>query len=213
MFPFIESEDKLYKSIERGTIKYIAQLLVIIKVEERLTKIDFIVILIINGYYDRIVKSDVKVALEVNKTLEAYISFLPPRGQELILTSREEDSDPISVLIAIHWVCHHPEVDDKLSVLIVKELNSIIDKLGNSTDSNFSIKSVASLSLTPDKCFTECFNKWEDYWYIRKALPFLESLIGRPMYLLPNPNETFSLGKRLRNEAALRKREKNNGNK
>mgnify|MGYP003634529739 FL=1 len=97
MFPFIESEDKLYKSIEKGTIKYIAQLLVIIKVEERLTKIDFIVILIINGYYDRIVKSDVKVALEVNKTLEAYISFLPPRGQELILTSREEDSDPISV--------------------------------------------------------------------------------------------------------------------
>ena len=154
-----------------------------------------------------------KVTLAVNKPLEAYISFLPPRGQELILTSREEASDSIAVLIAIHWVCHHPEVDDKLSVLIVKELNSIIDKLGNSTDSKFSIKSIASLSLSPDKCFVECFNKWEDYWYIRKTLPYLELLMGRPMYLLPNPNETFSLSKRLRNEAALRKREKNNGNK
>ncbi len=155
-------------------------------------------------------KTDVNVTLEVNKTLEAYISFLPSKGRELIHTSREEDSDSMAVLIAIHWVCHHPEVDDKLSVLIVKELNNIIDKLESSTDS---IKSVASLSLTPDKCFAECFNKWEDYWYIRKTLPYLELLIGRPMYLLPNPNEKVSLGERLRNEATLRKRTKNNGNK
>ena len=33
------------------------------------------------------------------------------------------------------------------------------------------------------------------------------------MYLLPNPNEKVSLGERLRNEATLRKRTKNNGNK
>ena len=153
------------------------------------------------------------MALEENNTLEAYISFLPNKGRELIYTSREQDSEPLSILTSIHWVSHHPEVDIKLSVLIIKELNKLIDKLGRSQNSKFPIKSIAALSLTPDKCFAECFNKWEDYWYIRRTIPYLELLLGRPMYLLPNPNESFSLGKRLRNEAKLRKRDKNNGDK
>ena len=38
------------------------------------------------------------MALEENNTLEAYISFLPNKGRELIYTSREQDSEPLSIL-------------------------------------------------------------------------------------------------------------------
>lgn len=154
------------------------------------------------------------MALDDANTLEAYISFLPNQGQEIIAEIREDAQEPVSIFTTIHWVCHHPDVDPKLAVLIIEEVHAIMKRLKSSPHSTFPVHSLAALTLTPDTCYVECFNEWQDYNRIRNSIPFLELLAHRPMYIRPNPNDnrvTPELWKRLQTDAKIRN--KNDRNK
>lgn len=144
----------------------------------------------------------------MSKILEDYISFLPPEGQEAIEIAREECQEPLSMLSAIHWVAHHHEVDATLGRLLIQEVNKIIDSLNDTNYSTLTVKSAASLTLTPDKCFDVCFHNWEDYEAIQTSVKTLERFLGRRVHLRPNALKwptKHSLISRLHEDAAKRK--------
>ena len=148
------------------------------------------------------------MALDDANTLEAYISFLPYQGQEIIAEIRQDAQEPVSIFTTIHWVCHHPDVDPKLAIPIIKEVNAIMKRLKASPHSTFPVHSLAALTLTPDICYVECFNEWQDYNYIRSTIPYLELMLHRPMYIRPNPHSNKALPqlwKRLKVDSKARK--------
>ena len=110
--------------------------------------------------------------------LSAYLSFLPSEGQYIIEKIQRDSREPISILSGIHWVLHYYDVDPKLAKLIIAELNRIIECLGNSEYSLMNVTSVASLTLSPDKCYDECFGTWEDYQQIKSLTPIFEAAMG-----------------------------------
>lgn len=120
--------------------------------------------------------------------LEEYVSYLPIEGQNIISQIRQEAQEPLSILAGIHWVAHHPNVNSKLARLLIMELNKVLVRLSTSNYSTTNIKSVASLTLTPDRCYEECFGNWEDYTHIQSLIPLLEMKAGRPMMLRPKPD-------------------------
>ena len=103
--------------------------------------------------------------------LTAYLEFLPLEGQDIIAQLRQDAQEPLSIIAGIHWVIHNPDVASNLTCLIAQELNKIITKLNASNYSTMQIKSVAALTLTPDKCYEECFGEWEDYASIQSLIP------------------------------------------
>ena len=144
----------------------------------------------------------------MSKILEDYISFLPSEGQEAISIARDECQEPLSILSAIHWVAHHPEVDNTLGRLLVAEVNRLIDNLNDTNYSTMIVKSAAALTLTPDKCFDVCFHNLEDYTSIQNSVKTLERFLGRRVYIRPNalkwPTKR-SLIHRLHEDSAKRK--------
>ena len=153
----------------------------------------------------------------MSSLLTQYIEFLPNDANAIVERLRDESQDPISMLAGLHWVVHHPTVPDRLAVLIIQEMNKIIGYLGSSPYSTLPIKSVASLTITPDKCFKECFGTWEDYDQIQGIVPFLEMKLGRPMFIRHHPNANIVrpfLWKRLQRDSVARRVEKKmaNGN-
>ena len=149
--------------------------------------------------------------------LSVYLEFLPLEGQDMIAKLRREFQEPLSILAGIHWVIHNPNVNETLANLIIKELNTIIAKLNTSNYSTMTVKSVASLTLTPDKCYEECFGSWEDYPTIKSLVPLLEIKLGRPMNLRPIPEFNVYrplLWRRLQSDSFYKKVKKRcNGNK
>ena len=144
-------------------------------------------------------------------SLGKYLEFLPEDGVKVIDQLRHEAQEPVSILSGIHWVAHHPDVPPKLTVLIVGELNKILRKLSTSNYSTVQFKSVASLTLTPDKCYDECFGDWEDYSQIRAMVPLLEMKLGRQVVLRHKPNTNIyraTLWKRLQGDSFYRKAKK-----
>lgn len=118
--------------------------------------------------------------------LEAYLSFLTPDNQILVEDVRKGASEPFTILSIIHWVSHTESVPEKLSMLMVKECQDMLDKLKPNKEL---ITSMASLTLRPDKCRAECFGDWADYDRIVTKVPYLESMLGKPMPVLPKPTE------------------------
>ena len=140
--------------------------------------------------------------------LSKYLEFLPDEGTRVIAQLRQEAHEPISILAGIHWVAHHPDVPSKLTRLIVGELNKILEKLTTSNYSTLHFKTVASLTLTPDKCYDECFGNWEDYNQILAMVPLLEIKMGRQIIVRPKPNTNLykpTLWKRLQADSFRRK--------
>ena len=136
--------------------------------------------------------------------LETYVEFLPPEGQSMIQQLRRESQEPLSIVSGIHWIAHHKTVDIKLAKLIIIELNKILTSLNASNYSTGLVKSVAALTLTPDKCYDECFGTWEDYVHIQNLVPLLEMKAGRKILLRPVPNTNIArplLWKRLQGDA------------
>ena len=147
----------------------------------------------------------------MSSALTQYLEFLPSEAFEIVKRLQLEGQDSLSIFSGIHWVVHHPTVPNKLAVLIVQELNKLIGYLRESPHSTLPIKSVASLTLTPDKCFPECFGMWEDYDQIKSIVPFLELKLGRAMFLRHAPDTNFAkpfLWKRLQQDAFHRQVEK-----
>ena len=58
--------------------------------------------------------------------LENYVSFLPVEGQTIIAQLQQESHEPLSIVAGMHWVVHHPQGQEKLSKLIIMELNKIL---------------------------------------------------------------------------------------
>ena len=136
------------------------------------------------------------------------MTFLPVEGQSIISRLRQDAHEPLSILAGIHWIAHHPDVHARLSKLIVVELNRILANLNSSNYSTVQIKSMAALTLTPDKCYEECFGNWEDYSYIQSLVPLLEMKSGRPIMLRPKPEThifTPTLWQRLQGDSFYRK--------
>ena len=119
--------------------------------------------------------------------LEKYIDFLPGDGRRVIQQFRQELQEPLSIISGIHWVVHHKEVPPSLAKLIIVELNRILINLNASNYSTCTIKTVAALTLAPDRCYEECFGEWEDYTQIKNLIPILEMKTGRPINLRPLP--------------------------
>ena len=141
-------------------------------------------------------------------SLDEYVSFLPVEGQSIISQIRDDAQESLTILAGIHWVSHHPDVPSKLARLIVTELNKILCKLSASNYSISEVKSVASLTLTPDRCYEECFGDWADYNHIQSLIPLLEMKAGRPMMLRPKPDMALfrpSLWKKLQSDSIYRK--------
>ena len=142
-------------------------------------------------------------------SLDDYLKFLPLEGQTVIQQLRHDAHESISILSGIHWVAHHPNVNPKLAKLIVKELNKVLTSLLTSNYASMShVKSVASLTLTPDKCYDECFGDWEDYAQIKNMIPLLEIKLGRPVILRPKPDTNIyrpMLWQRLQRDAFSKK--------
>lgn len=118
--------------------------------------------------------------------LESYISFLSPKHQAIIDDVRIGTNEPFTVLSIIHWISHAEEVPEKLSILIVKECQDILDKFKPNEEG---IASMASLTLRPDKCRTACFDDWTDYERIQMKLPTLELVVGKRMTIVAKPCE------------------------
>jgi hypothetical protein len=116
--------------------------------------------------------------------LESYISFLVPENQIVIEEARFGASEPFTILSIIHWAAHHSSVSEKLSKLIVKEGQDILDRF---RPNNEHITSMASLTLRPDKCRLECFDDWSDYARIEIKLPYLEGMLGKKMKVMLKP--------------------------
>ena len=143
--------------------------------------------------------------------LDEYVTFLPIEGQSIIAQIRQEAQEPLSILAGIHWVAHHPNVETKLAKLLIMELNKILTSLNTSNYSMIDAKSVASLTLTPDMCYEECFGNWEDYSHIQSLVPILEMKVGRSMMLRPQPDmHVFKplLWQRLQRDSFVRKFQK-----
>ena len=121
-------------------------------------------------------------------SLSEYLDFLPYKCKELVDKIRHESDDSISIFAGIHWVVHQPQVDAKLAKLIIGELNRILKSLRNSNYTTVTFQSMASLTLTPDECYEECFGTWEDYHKIKSLIPLLEIKLGRPIILRKPPN-------------------------
>ena len=144
--------------------------------------------------------------------LSAYLSFLPSEGQYIIEKIQRYSCEPISILSGIHWVLHYYDVEPKLAKLIIAELNRIIECLGNSEYSLMNVTSVASLTLSPDKCYDECFGTWEDYQQIKSLTPIFEAAMGRPVVLRYPPQAHLTkpaLWKKLHQDARLNRVNKN----
>ena len=122
------------------------------------------------------------------KLLEAYLSFLPIRSQILIEDCRRGATEPFTILSVIHHTSHEPDVPEKLSKLIIAECQEILNKLRCNSEG---ISSMASLSISPDKCRDECFHDWKDYTRIESKLPYFQLLIGgkKRLEIRPNPNK------------------------
>ena len=90
----------------------------------------------------------------------------------------------ITILSIIHWIGHSEELTEKLSQLIVKECQDILDKFKPNHEG---ISSMASLTLRPDRCRPECFGDWADYERIQIKLPTLELMVGRKMAIIAKP--------------------------
>lgn len=118
--------------------------------------------------------------------LESYISFLLPENQTLIESARFGASEPFTVLSIIHWAAHHESVTETLSKLIVQESQDILNRFRPNKEC---ITSMASLTLRPDKCRTECFDDWDDYERISIKLPYLEGMLGKKMNVVQKPSE------------------------
>lgn len=149
--------------------------------------------------------------IRMSSLLTKYLEFLPAEASAVVERIRDEGQDPISILAGIHWISHHPSVPSRLALLIIQEMNKIIGYLGSSPYSTLPIKSVASLTVTPDKCFKECFGDWEDYAQIQSVVPFLEMKLGRPMFIRHAPNTNLIkpfLWKRLQRDSVQRRVEK-----
>ena len=114
--------------------------------------------------------------------LEAYLSFLEPASQAVIDDVRMGAVAPYTVLSILHWVAHQPSVTDKLSMLIVKELQDILNRFQPNREG---ISSMASLTMRPDKCKAECFGSWEDYDRILTKVPYLEAVLGKRISVIP----------------------------
>ena len=144
-------------------------------------------------------------------SLSKYLEFLPEEGARVIAQLRHEAHEPISIISGIHWVVHHPNVPSTLTRLIAVELNKLLIKLAASNYSTLQFKTIAALTLTPDKCHEECFGNWEDYHQIKAMLPILEMKMGRQIMLRPKPNTNLyapTLWKRLQGDSFRSKVEK-----
>ena len=117
--------------------------------------------------------------------LEAYLSFLEPKSQVMVEDVRSGAAESFTILSILHWVAHQPSVTDKLSSLIVKELQAILNRFQPNREG---ISSMASLTLRPDKCRAECFGDWEDYDRIMTKVPYLEAMLGKRMPVIPKPD-------------------------
>jgi hypothetical protein len=120
----------------------------------------------------------------MSNKLESYISFLSSKHQALIDDVRAGANEPFTVLSIIHWIGHSGEVSEKLSTLIVKECQDILDKFQPNSEG---ISSMASLTLRPDRCRPACFGTWADYERIQVKLPSLELMVGKKMAILAKP--------------------------
>jgi len=116
--------------------------------------------------------------------LESYISFLSSKNQTFIEDVRHGANEPFTILSIIHWIGHSEELTEKLSQLIVKECQDILDKFKPNHEG---ISSMASLTLRPDRCRPECFGDWADYERIQIKLPTLELMVGRKMAIIAKP--------------------------
>jgi hypothetical protein len=140
--------------------------------------------------------------------LEDYVTFLPMESQNFIAQIRQEAQEPLTILAGIHWVAHNFDINAKLAKLLIMELNKILINLNMSNYATINIKSVAALSLTPDRCYDECFGNWEDYSHIQSLIPLLEIKAGRPMMLRPQPNTNIfkpTLWQKLQRDSFLKK--------
>ena len=122
--------------------------------------------------------------------LEAYISFLSSKHQAFIDDVRMGANEPFTILSIIHWIGHAEEIPEKLSILIVKECQDILDKF---KPNNEGITSMASLTLRPDRCRPACFGDWTDYERIQMKLPTLELMVGKRMAIIAKPYENTML--------------------
>ena len=122
--------------------------------------------------------------------LEAYISFLSSKHQGCIGDVRMGANEPFTILSIIHWIGHAEEIPEKLSILIVKECQDILDKF---KPNNEGITSMASLTLRPDRCRPACFGDWTDYERIQMKLPTLELMVGKRMAIIAKPYENIML--------------------
>ena len=122
--------------------------------------------------------------------LEAYISFLSSKHQAFIDDVRMGANEPFTILSIIHWIGHAEEIPEKLSILIVKECQDILDKF---KPNNEGITSMASLTLRPDRCRPACFGDWTDYERIQMKLPTLELMVGKRMAIIAKPFENTML--------------------
>jgi hypothetical protein len=122
----------------------------------------------------------------MSNKLESYISFLSSKHQALIDDVRAGANEPFTVLSIIHWIGHSSDLSEKLSTLIVKECQDILDKFQPNSEG---ISSMASLTMRPDRCRPACFGTWADYERIQVKLPSLELLVGKKMAILAKPYE------------------------
>lgn len=118
--------------------------------------------------------------------LEAYVSFLTPKLAGMVEDVRIGATEPFTILSIIHWVAHQPDVTDKLSALIVKECQDILNKFAPNREL---ITSMASLTLRPDVCRKECFYDWQDYDRIASKVPYLEMMLGKRLPLIAKPDK------------------------
>ena len=115
--------------------------------------------------------------------LARYLEFLPDEQQIIIERIRKESRDPVSIISGIHWVPH--------SIIM--------------------INSVAALTLSPDRCYDECFADWSDYSKIKSMTPLMELKLGRPIFLRRPPSANIvrpKLWKRLQEDAYYKKMRK-----
>ena len=143
--------------------------------------------------------------------LARYLEFLPDEQQIIIERIRKESRDPVSIISGIHWVLHYHLVEEKLGILIVQELNRILHSLQLSPHSIIMINSVAALTLSPDRCYDECFADWSDYSKIKSMTPLMELKLGRPIFLRRPPSANIvrpKLWKRLQEDAYYKKMRK-----
>ena len=140
--------------------------------------------------------------------LSEYLDFLPYQSRELVDRIRNESDDSLSIFTGIHWIVHQPSVDEKLAKLIIAELNRILKSLRISNYTTITFQSMASLTLTPDQCYEECFGTWEDYHKIKSLVPLLEIKLGRQIILRKPPNMNVArplLWQRLQQDSFFRR--------